>query len=104
VTGDRVRVFSCLTGVQAHFLRGVLEQAGVTAEVRQEGLAFLAGAVPLDSVMVELWVPVEDAERAQAILASQQDAGEPSTCARCGEVNPPGFEVCWSCQSDLLRS
>ncbi|MEO1227353.1 MAG: DUF2007 domain-containing protein [Myxococcota bacterium] len=110
-----IRIYSSPTVALAHIVRDVLLGDGISAEVRNEHAISLAGGIPLDQCLAEVWVMPEQAERAAAVvermmpshgrgalsLARDGRGGElsearPWRCA-CGEESPAHFELCWSC-------
>ncbi len=99
---ERVRVHRCQTPFEAHFMRSILVAEGIDAVVRQEALAGLGGVLPLDHCLVEVWVPERDAARAEELLSAQNSGAPERQCRECGEANPPGFEICWSCDRVLV--
>jgi hypothetical protein len=87
--------------LQVYVLRDILRMHGIAAHVFNEHMASIAGEVPPDVAGVELWLDDErDLERARAVLAAHASEGArtgPVACTRCGEDNPPNFELCWNC-------
>lgn len=61
------QVYQAAHGVDAHMVRGLLEQAGIPAQVRGEYLQGALGEVPV-SGMVTVWVAEHDAARARALV------------------------------------
>jgi hypothetical protein len=97
----RLRAFRTLP--EAHLTLNELLHAGFAAEIRGETRAPLAGEIPFSDARLEVWVPTAQAEAAGELLAELDAAGEgdPRACPRCGEENPPAFELCWSCRAPL---
>lgn len=87
--------------IEANIIRGLLEQAGVA--VMLQGEALTGGYSGLPKVAdVRIMVPARLEEQARAIIDGYQDrSGDsglaPWHCARCGEENDGGFEICWRC-------
>lgn len=112
---SKVRIYSGPIAAVAHIIRSDLESEGIKAEVRNELTAQLAGVIPLDQCMIEVWVKAEDEQRSRevikAILKSEDKGrlslvGEHSNstgaqrywmCVECGEDCPENFVRCWSC-------
>ena len=79
--------------------------------LEDEGIAsFLEGATTVGMLWhvggalggVKLQVAEADAQRARGILAKTVAApAEGRTCDHCGANLPPGFDVCWSCESSV---
>lgn len=99
---ERVRVHRCTTPFEAHFYRTILVAEGIDAVVKREALAGLGGVLPLDHCLVEVWVPVADEARAAALLDARAPPGAELRCRECGELSPPGFEICWQCDRVLV--
>lgn len=113
-----IRVYSSPTVALAQIIRDALVRVGVAAEVRNENAISLAGGLPLDQCLAEVWVAEADASQAADVveqmmpsrgrgalsLAGGPSGGELSAppdwrCSACGEESPAHFEVCWSCES-----
>lgn len=113
-----IRVYSSPLVPQAHIVRGALEVEGVRAEVRGEARTPLAGALPLEATLAEVWVEEADLPVARTVIDRLLPRGRndgwlslvPETggdlgltawrCPRCSEENPAEFELCWSCETD----
>ena len=102
---ERVRFTVYRTVGEARLQAGLLEGAGLSVEVRGEGLAPLGGEIPATETWVELWLWPQDVEHARLLLAELEENGEAASrtvhCPRCQEENPGNFELCWSCGLDL---
>jgi hypothetical protein len=65
----------------------------------------IAGELPIESSLPQIWVENPgDAPRARDLIDEYlraSPAGPPVRCPKCGEENPPAFEVCWSCGTPL---
>lgn len=61
-----------MLAVHAHIARGLLESEGLNAEVRGEARNSLIGGLPAEACYAEVWVPIEDLEKARAILSEWQ--------------------------------
>ena len=87
--------------IEANILRGLLEQAGLPVTLHGEALSGAYSGVPRVAD-VRVMVPESQRARAESIIAAYQDRsaaddGQPWRCARCGEENDFGFEICWRC-------
>lgn len=96
---DRVLLRCVATLADAHYLKGFLEAAGVTAEVRSHSVHPLGPVA--DGPAHEVWVDAAQRARAETLLQQAEgtngrDHGE-LLCSNCGEGNPGTFEVCWRC-------
>lgn len=118
-----VRVYSARQGLDAHLVKSALQQLDIRAEVRNETLSGLTGALPVPDTLVEVWIPESSVEAAaEVLLTMQSDLREPGQlsmpnehpnagalsvadtrrCKACGETSPAGFGECWNCQADLI--
>lgn len=107
MSSDWERVDSARDVGNATLLKSALEQVDIEAWLRGEHLPSIAGELPLNEAMVEVWVHTADAERARTVLKALHDTkveGPPLVCPRCSEESPPNFELCWNCQGPLTAS
>ena len=77
----------------------MLTQAGVAANVQRYYASGIAGEIPPDQALPEVWV-LDDAqlERARALLREfQHPVWRRWACPGCGEQIDGPFEQCWSC-------
>ena len=75
-----------------------LRQAGIEASVQRQFLSSVAGEVPPDQCLPEIWV-LHDEQLPQARVLIEQLLSLPQRrwrCA-CGELVEGGFESCWNC-------
>ena len=104
------QVYSALNEMDAHFLKGLLTEAGIEASVQGEALEQVWGNLPVSSASVPaVWVQDEDVAQATPIVdeynrrheANQQGAANLTrsiwTCPRCGEKVEEQFTQCWHC-------
>ena len=98
-----VRLRSCRSLPEAHLVNTELMRAGIQSEVRGEARAPLAGEIPFADARVEVWVVSDGLVSANSLLAEIEAASEgpARTCRKCGEENPPAFELCWCCGTDF---
>ena len=67
------RVFRAPTVTEAHLIKGILENEGITCIVKNEHLSGLAGEVPFVEAWPEIWVADDDtAAQAERIIADFQ--------------------------------
>jgi hypothetical protein len=82
----------------------MLEEAGIRAHVRNEHLSSLAGEIPFNQVLPEVWLAnARDVDAARVILDAYlarrvSPDGPQRHCRSCGEDSPSNFEVCWKCR------
>jgi hypothetical protein len=64
-----VEVYAARNGIEAHFLRGLLEEEGIAVRVVGEGLAFAIGDLPMGlPTAPRLWVFEDDSARARELI------------------------------------
>ena len=80
----------------------MLSQAGVAASVQRYFLSGIAGDLPPDQCLPEVWVTHDDQEaRAKTLLHELQNLPQRRWVCSCGEVVEGGFEQCWQCGADM---
>ncbi len=83
----------------------LLSQHGIRARVLNAHASSIAGELPLDAALPQVWVDdATAAGRARALIEDYQRArhlGPPVACPKCGEENPSSFDLCWSCGAGL---
>jgi hypothetical protein len=77
----------------------LLRQAGVQASVQRYFASSIAGDIPPDQALPEVWVLDDgEVERARALLHDfQHPAWRHWLCRGCGERIDGPFEQCWNC-------
>jgi len=75
-----------------------LRQAGIEATMQRYYLGAVAGELPPDQCLPEIWV-THDAQEAQAreFLHDLQHVKQRRWHCACGELVEGGFEQCWNC-------
>ncbi|MCC6851767.1 MAG: DUF2007 domain-containing protein [Comamonadaceae bacterium] len=76
-----------------------LRAAGIATSVQRAYASSIAGEIPPDQALPEVWVD-EDADqaRAAALLAEWRRRPERRwACPRCHEIVEGPFELCWNC-------
>ena len=77
----------------------MLSNVGIAANVQRAYASGIAGEIPPDQSLPEVWVEdAEQHERARALLAEWRNA--PSrrwACQGCHEIIDGPFEQCWNC-------
>ena len=68
-----VVVYEAHDSIEAHLLRGLLEQAGIAAQILGEDLIGGIGEIPAQGLL-RLMVPSEDFESARTVVALYEDA------------------------------
>lgn len=99
VKSDWVRAYSAANPMEAELLVGLLQQHGIGAGLRSQGLMGGIGELPLDALHTPVWVAPRDLEPAREVLKAYEakNDGPDWTCSECGEVNDPRFDFCWQC-------
>lgn len=100
--------------MDAHFVKGLLEQEGINAIVQGEALEATFSTLPLSSTSLpSVWVSEADEERALVVVRDYEqvdaanaadegdtieDAPRPTwKCPNCGEAVEEQFSECWNC-------
>ena len=79
-----------------------LQQAGFSASVQRYYLGGIAGQLPPDQCLPEVWLTIDDEEqRARALLQHLQNPPQQRWTCKCGEVVEGGFEQCWQCGTPM---
>jgi len=95
-------IFTAKHPAEAHLIRGILESAGIPAEVRGDQLYGAFGELP---VLPTVWIAAADAgAEAQRLIAdflngtpAHRHQHERWVCAGCGKHLEGQFTDCWNC-------
>ena len=81
----------------------LLGQAGVAAAVQRMYASSIAGELPPDQALPEVWVTDDgDLERARTLLHELRHPRHRHwACRNCGEVVDGPFDQCWNCGADM---
>ncbi|MCJ0765812.1 putative signal transducing protein [Variovorax terrae] len=76
----------------------LLREAGIEASVQRYFLSSVAGDLPPDQCLPEIWLrhDAQEAE-ARALLHALQHLPQRRWLCACGETVEGGFEQCWAC-------
>lgn len=75
-----------------------LQQAGIDASVQRQFLTSVAGELPPDQCLPEIWLRHDDQlAQARELLEDLQHVPQRLWLCRCGETVEGGFEQCWAC-------
>jgi hypothetical protein len=78
-----------------------LGAAGIATSVQRAYASGIAGEIPPDQSLPEVWVDDADRERAETLLAEWRHPPEHTwACPRCHEIVDGPFEQCWSCGAE----
>ena len=77
----------------------LLNQAGITANVQRFFASSIAGEIPPDQAMPEVWILDEDQfAQARQLLDDLRHAPQRRwVCRSCQELVEGAFEQCWNC-------
>ena len=79
-----------------------LQQAGFSASVQRYFLGGLAGQLPPDQCLPEVWLALDHEEtQAREMLYHLQNVRQHRWQCICGENVEGGFEQCWRCGADM---
>jgi hypothetical protein len=82
----------------------VLKAQGVQASVQRQYLGSVAGELPPDQCLPEVWVhEAAQQTRAQQLLADWRNPPQHRWYCGCGELIEGGFEQCWNCGALMSR-
>ena len=85
----------------AAFWADALQQAGFSASVQRYFLSGLAGELPPDQCLPEVWLAHDHEESsAKELLYQLQNMPQRRWLCVCGEIVEGGFEQCWQCGTD----
>ncbi|MEF7614000.1 DUF2007 domain-containing protein [Aquincola sp. MAHUQ-54] len=76
-----------------------LRQGGIEASVQRVFTSSIAGEIPPDQALPEVWLADDEyLERARALLDELRNRPRRQwMCRACGEAIEGGFEQCWNC-------
>jgi hypothetical protein len=77
---------------------GALRQAGIEASVQRYYLGSVAGELPPDQCLPEVWLTHDEQEaQARSFLWDLTHVKQRRWTCACGELVEGGFEQCWNC-------
>ncbi|NBB93645.1 MAG: DUF2007 domain-containing protein [Gammaproteobacteria bacterium] len=97
---DWTKLITADDPIEAGFLRGLLESAGIAVQVRSMELWTAAVEIYFsEGARPSIWVRKRDLEGARRVLERRDEHGEgaPWTCPDCGERLEAQFTSCWQC-------
>ena len=97
------RVYVARNLTEAHIVSGMLNAAGISAQVRGHYLAGGYGELPISSdTLPSVWI--DDSEQfpaARTVIDEYEHPGPHRQaawrCEQCGEVHQGQFTACWKC-------
>jgi len=86
----------------AHLWTAQLRAAGFDVSVQREFAGGIAGEIPVDQALPEIWIMNEDRyTSARQVLADLQNLPHRRWhCPGCGELVEGPFDQCWNCGAD----
>ena len=97
------RIYTGKNIPDAGLVRAMLEEAGITAEVKNGQLQSMLGEASGIDGRPSVWILHDiDFEKAEAMVEkflnpSDSAASEKWTCKHCGEMHTAQFKACWKC-------
>jgi hypothetical protein len=80
----------------------VLQEAGIAASVQRQFLGSVAGEIPPDQCLPEIWVTHDEQhDQARRLLDELLSLPQRRWKCVCGELVEGGFESCWNCGRDM---
>lgn len=81
-----------------------LQVEGIGASVQRQYLSSVAGELPPDQCLPEVWIQDAAQEvRARELLHDLQHVPQRRWQCSCGELVEGGFEQCWACGAWMPR-
>ena len=75
-----------------------LRHAGIDATMQRYFLSSIAGDLPPDQCLPEVWITHDEQEaQARTLLKDLQHVPQRRWKCECGELVEGGFEQCWNC-------
>ncbi len=82
-----------------------LKAQGIAASVQRQYLGSVAGELPPDQCLPEVWIENSMHEtRATETLEDLQHMPQQRWYCTCGELVEGGFQQCWNCSTPIPRS
>ena len=76
----------------------LLREEGIAASVQRQFLGSVAGEIPPDQCLPEIWIMHDEQwARARALLDELLALPQRRWHCGCGELVEGGFESCWNC-------
>ena len=97
------RVFTAHDIASVVYIRDMLIQEGIPADLRGQHLQGAVGDIPPIETWPEVWVAREDEDRSRALISAFEEAdsnAKPWTCPQCSEELEAQFGSCWNCSTD----
>ena len=87
----------------ASLWRDMLDQAGFAVSVQRAYASSIAGEIPPDQALPEIWIDDDSQfDAARALLEQlQHPAWRHWVCRQCHERNDGPFDQCWQCGAPM---
>ena len=99
------KVYSSDDRILIYHLKNTLDLASIDCFIKNDLIYALAGEVPVNEVLPELWV-TDDSQLNEvealikSALVSDTNNQLPWTCQDCGEQHEASFTACWKCGAE----
>ena len=99
------KIFTTDDRVLIYHLKNILLAEGIECYIKNDMMYTLAGEVPVDEVLPELWITNAaqyDVSKKimDKVLHSDRSAEKSWICASCGEAHDGQFTSCWKCGAE----
>ena len=96
------RLVQAPIGAIAHLWKAQLQGAGFDVTIQREFASGIAGEIPVDQALPEIWIMDESRyEAARRFLAEMQSRPHRRWyCPGCAELVEGPFDQCWNCGGD----
>ncbi|MCW8329519.1 DUF2007 domain-containing protein [Photobacterium sp. SDRW27] len=101
MAGAWIKIYDASNNLEAHSIKGMLENACIEVHLSGESLGAAAGELPADVLQVGVWVHEEQKQVARELLQAYENRNcHDWVCPQCTERNEGQFEICWQCGHD----
>jgi Putative prokaryotic signal transducing protein len=96
------RLFQAPNAALAHLWAAQLRAAGFDVSVQREFASGIAGQIPVDQTLPEVWIMDDDQVKwARQVFAELQNLPQRRwNCPRCVELVEGPYDQCWNCGAD----
>lgn len=98
---DHTLIYQAANSIQAHCIKGMLEQTGIEVTLTGEALQGAVGELPATGLTIDLYIHPAQMPRAEKLISMYENASPTQwRCTNCHEINESTFEICWQCSHD----
>ncbi|WAJ70287.1 DUF2007 domain-containing protein [Catenovulum adriaticum] len=98
---DQALIYQASNNIQAHCLKGMLEQTGIAVTLTGEALQGAVGELPATGLTVDLYIHHTHLAKAKKLIQAFENTTQTQwRCPNCHEINESTFEICWQCSHD----